>query len=62
VADCRTKRFPRGILKASPRGLDLLEAASVLEGLHAIRVNDQGRSVFRWSPQGPAGVRLVDYQ
>ena len=32
-----------------------------LKGQHSIRVNDQWRIVFRWTPQGPAEVRLIDY-
>ena len=30
-------------------------------GLYSIRVNDQWRIVFRWTPSGPNGVALVDY-
>lgn len=79
VSDRRTRRFPRDIVKASLRKLDMLEAAVVLEdlrvppgnrletlkgdlrGQHSIRVNNQWRIVFQWSPQGPAEVRLIDY-
>lgn len=78
-ADRRTRRFPRDIVKASLRKLDMLAAAVTLEDLrvppgnrlealkgdlkgeHSIRVNDQWRIVFRWTPQGPAEVRLIDY-
>jgi proteic killer suppression protein len=77
--DRRTRRFPRDIVKAAHRKLDMLAAAAVLEDLrvppgnrlealkgdlageHSIRVNDQWRVVFRWTPQGPAEVRLIDY-
>ncbi len=39
-----------------------LEALSGnLVGYHSIRVNDQWRITFRWTPLGPANVRLVDY-
>lgn len=31
------------------------------KGEHSIRVNLQWRIVFRWTPQGPAEVRLIDY-
>jgi proteic killer suppression protein len=30
-------------------------------GQHSIRVNDQWRIIFRWTPRGPAEVRLIDY-
>jgi proteic killer suppression protein len=30
-------------------------------GYHSIRVNDQWRIVFRWTPEGPAEVRIADY-
>jgi proteic killer suppression protein len=32
-----------------------------LKGRHSIRVNDQWRIVFRWTPVGPEQVSLVDY-
>lgn len=30
-------------------------------GQHSIRVNDQYRVCFRWTPVGPADVEVVDY-
>ncbi len=30
-------------------------------GFHSIRVNDQWRLVFRWTPLGPERVSLTDY-
>jgi toxin HigB-1 len=30
-------------------------------GRHSIRVNDQFRLCFRWTPQGPTDVECVDY-
>lgn len=30
-------------------------------GRHSIRVNDQFRICFRWTPDGPADVEIVDY-
>ena len=32
-----------------------------LAGLHSIRVNDQFRVCFRWTPEGPEDVEIVDY-
>lgn len=31
-----------------------------LAGLHSIRVNDQFRVCFRWAPEGPEDVEIVD--
>jgi proteic killer suppression protein len=30
-------------------------------GWHSIRINDQWRIVFRWTPQGPSDVAITDY-
>jgi proteic killer suppression protein len=30
-------------------------------GQHAIRINDQFRLCFRWTPDGPVEVEIVDY-
>jgi proteic killer suppression protein len=30
-------------------------------GQHSIRVNEQWRICFRWTPAGPEGVQIVDY-
>lgn len=30
-------------------------------GQHSIRINDQYRVCFRWTPAGPAEVEIVDY-
>lgn len=30
-------------------------------GQHAIRINDQFRICFKWTPAGPADVEIVDY-
>jgi toxin HigB-1 len=32
-----------------------------LTGFHSIRVNDQWRVVFRWTPAGPIDVDVRDY-
>lgn len=44
-----------------PPGNRLEALKGALRGLHSIRVNDQWRIVFRWTPRGPAEVRLLDY-
>ena len=31
------------------------------EGQYSIRINDQYRVCFEWTPSGPAGVEIVDY-
>jgi proteic killer suppression protein len=30
-------------------------------GQHSIRINDQWRVCFRWTPTGPENVEIVDY-
>lgn len=30
-------------------------------GQHSIRINDQWRLCFRWTPVGPENVEIVDY-
>ncbi|MGE0752497.1 MAG: type II toxin-antitoxin system RelE/ParE family toxin [Variibacter sp.] len=30
-------------------------------GQHSIRINDQWRICFHWTPEGPANVEIVDY-
>ena len=31
------------------------------KGQHSIRINDQWRVCFIWTPQGPENVEIVDY-
>jgi proteic killer suppression protein len=31
------------------------------KGQHSIRINDQWRVCFVWTPQGPTNVEIVDY-
>lgn len=31
------------------------------QGQHSIRINDQFRICFRWTPQGPIDVEVTDY-
>lgn len=45
----------------SPPGNRLEALHGDLVGHYSIRVNDQWRVVFRWTPAGPEAVRFVDY-
>ncbi|MBN1606812.1 MAG: type II toxin-antitoxin system RelE/ParE family toxin [Polyangiaceae bacterium] len=45
----------------SPTGKRLEALRGDLLGLHSIRVNDQWRIVFRWTPEGPDEVDVCDY-
>ena len=47
-------------LKAPP-GNRLEALAGDREGQHSIRINDQWRVCFRWTPEGPEDVEIVDY-
>jgi len=44
----------------SPPGNRLEALKGNLQGYHSIRVNDQGRIIFRWA-EGAMDVSLVDY-
>jgi proteic killer suppression protein len=46
---------------ASPPGNRLEALKGDLNGMHSIRVNDQWRILFRWTPFGPERVDVVDY-
>ncbi len=46
---------------AVPPGNRLEALKGNLSGLHAIRINDQWRIVFRWTESGPAEVVIRDY-
>lgn len=46
---------------AVPPGNRLEALKGKLSGFHSIRVNDQWRIVFRWTPEGPAEVGILDY-
>ena len=46
---------------ASPPGNRLEALRGDLAGAHSVRVTDQWRLVFRWTPNGPEDVRLLDY-
>lgn len=47
---------------SSPPGNRLEALRGDLAGLHCIRVNDQWRIVFRWTPEGPTEVDVRDYR
>ncbi|MGD8195241.1 type II toxin-antitoxin system RelE/ParE family toxin [Herbiconiux sp. P18] len=44
-----------------PPGNRLEKLSGDREGQHSIRVNDQWRICFVWTPTGPADVEIVDY-
>ena len=44
-----------------PPGNRLKALKGERSGQHSIRVNDQFRVCFRWTPGGPADVEIVDY-
>lgn len=47
-------------LRVSPSNrLELLKGA--LKGKYSIRINDQYRIVFSWTPQGAVDVEITDY-
>ena len=46
---------------ASPPGNRLEALKGPWAGRHSIRINDQWRVVFRWTPSGPSDVDIVDY-
>ena len=46
---------------ASPPGNRLEALKGDLRGFHSIRINDQWRVVFRWTPAGPCGVDIRGY-
>jgi toxin HigB-1 len=46
---------------ASPPGNRLEALSGDRAGQHSIRINDQWRMCFRWTPTGPEDVEIVDY-
>ena len=46
---------------ASPPGNRLEALSGNRKGQHSIRINDQFRVCFVWTPQGPKDVEIVDY-
>jgi proteic killer suppression protein len=53
--------YARSLRDLSAPGNRLKALKGRLRGLHAIRMNDQWRIIFRWTPNGPADVDIVDY-
>lgn len=45
----------------SPPANRLEALKGTLKGYYSSRINEQWRTVFVWTPQGPAQVRIVDY-
>jgi len=45
----------------APPGNRLKALKGEWQGYHSIRINDQWRLVFRWTPAGPTLVRVADY-
>jgi toxin HigB-1 len=45
----------------SPPGNGLEALKDDRKGQHSIRVNDQWRVCFVWTPAGPSAVEIVDY-
>jgi toxin HigB-1 len=46
---------------SSPPGNRLKPLDRDRKGQHSIRINEQWRICFRWTPQGPEDVEIVDY-
>ena len=44
-----------------PPGNHLEELKGDRAGQHSVRINDQWRICFVWTPNGPAEVEIVDY-
>jgi toxin HigB-1 len=45
----------------SPPGNRLEALSGDRRGQHSIRINGQWRICFKWTPEGPADVEIVDY-
>jgi toxin HigB-1 len=45
----------------APPGNRLEVLKGDLAGFHSIRINNQWRIIFHWTPGGPTNVRIVDY-
>ena len=64
VAMCKLAMVNRvtvlGDLKIPPQN-SLEELTKDRKSQHSIRINDQWRLCFRWTPAGPENVEIVDY-
>ncbi len=45
----------------TPPGNRLEKLSGDRSGQHSIRINDQYRICFVWTPNGPANVEIIDY-
>ncbi len=45
----------------SPPGNRLEALTGDRKGQYSIRINDQFRLCFRWTPEGPTDIEIVDY-
>jgi proteic killer suppression protein len=45
----------------APPGNRLERLKGNRKGQHSIRINDQYRICFTWTPEGPTGVEITDY-
>ncbi|MFH1341134.1 MAG: type II toxin-antitoxin system RelE/ParE family toxin [Pseudomonadota bacterium] len=52
---------PAAIRKAPAPGNRLEALKSDRRGQHSIRINRQWRICFRWTPDGPEAIEIVDY-
>jgi proteic killer suppression protein len=46
---------------AAPPSNHLEALKGARAGQHSIRINDQYRVCFVWTPQGPSSVEIIDY-
>ena len=51
------RSYDSRILRTALRKLAILDAV----GQHSIRINDQWRICFTWTPNGPENVTIEDY-
>jgi toxin HigB-1 len=44
-----------------PPGNKLKALSGNMKGWHSVRINDQWRIIFVWTPSGPKNVQIIDY-